>query len=206
MRSALYAAQSDRQCQFPMKRESSVRMRPCMSTFRSIMQIQMKLFPMRLQAFCAGFCLQTYVCVFVLTSVFAFFLTCSAPPSGGSNGGSNGGVGQGPAPSATSGTPATRTSPVTTATSTVAVTTGDSTTSQSPGSGTAASGCFQPGIPQNGGRNGTTASGDTYAVNDIVQYRCETGYTRVGVEMRTCLPSGQWSGTLPRCEGEISQR
>ena len=132
-----------------------------------------------------------------------------APPSGGSSGG----VGQGPNP-----TTAATTSAGTSATqsSTTAITTGASSTSSAASSsddgvststpvsatGATSGGCFQPGIPQNGGRNGTTAANDTYSVGAVVQYRCETGYTLVGIATRICQLSGQWSGALPRCDGE----
>ena len=38
---------------------------------------------------------------------------------------------------------------------------------------------------------------------DTVVYSCIRGMTLVdGDEVRTCLTSGEWSGTLPRCDGE----
>eukprot|EP00117_Sycon_ciliatum_P038623 scpid28565/ scgid28669/ Lysyl oxidase homolog 2A; Lysyl oxidase-like protein 2A len=61
-----------------------------------------------------------------------------------------------------------------------------------------ASGCFAPGIPQNGGR--TSNPGEVYQVNDTVTYNCESGYSLIGDITRSCQPSGQWTGTLPTCQ------
>ena len=62
--------------------------------------------------------------------------------------------------------------------------------------------CSDPGTPSNGGRN---LGGRR--VGDRVSYSCNSGYSLVGDSERTCQSSGStsaaWSGSLPRCEGEL---
>lgn len=36
----------------------------------------------------------------------------------------------------------------------------------------------------------------------ILTYTCQTGYTILGISIRQCLASGQWSGAAPTCEGK----
>ncbi|XP_067866283.1 complement factor B-like [Heterodontus francisci] len=43
---------------------------------------------------------------------------------------------------------------------------------------------------------------DTYKVNDSVTFQCFNGYQLTGSSTSTCLPNGQWSGYLPRCNAE----
>ena len=51
--------------------------------------------------------------------------------------------------------------------------------------------------PANGSVNHTagTASGQT------ATYSCNTGYNLVGDSTRTCQATGNWSGSVPTCEG-----
>ena len=57
--------------------------------------------------------------------------------------------------------------------------------------------CGDPGIPENGQRVVTSN-----LVTSVVTFSCNSGYYLVGDAQRTCLPSGQWSGVTPSCEGE----
>ncbi|XP_072325394.1 complement factor B-like isoform X1 [Scyliorhinus torazame] len=43
---------------------------------------------------------------------------------------------------------------------------------------------------------------NVYKVNDLVRFRCFDGYQMIGPATRTCLPNGQWTGKLPRCNSE----
>ena len=36
--------------------------------------------------------------------------------------------------------------------------------------------------------------------NSTATYSCEDGYSLVGVPVRTCLSSGNWSGDTPSCQ------
>lgn len=139
---------------------------------------------------CGPSCWYSYVCMCV-SHLLIHVLICvwfrAAPPSGGSSGG----VGQGPNPNLSTSPPS-----VVTSQATPPVTRADDASSSS--SSTA---CFPPGIPQNGARN--SSSTDQYNVNDVVVYRCEDGFRLVGASSRSCQSSGQWTGSLPRCEGEL---
>jgi hypothetical protein len=42
------------------------------------------------------------------------------------------------------------------------------------------------------------------ATGDVATYSCASGYTLSGTAMRTCLPSGTWSGSAPTCERIIT--
>ena len=37
------------------------------------------------------------------------------------------------------------------------------------------------------------------SVGDLAEYKCVQGFNLVGVKLRQCLTSGQWSGVDPRC-------
>ena len=50
-------------------------------------------------------------------------------------------------------------------------------------------------MPDHGNRYSTT--GTVYG--DTVLYECLPGYTLQGSKTRTCLVTGQWSGSLPNC-------
>ncbi|XP_078081216.1 complement factor B-like [Mustelus asterias] len=40
---------------------------------------------------------------------------------------------------------------------------------------------------------------NVYKVNDSVRFQCFDGYQLIGSAIRTCLPNGQWTGNLSRC-------
>ena len=54
--------------------------------------------------------------------------------------------------------------------------------------------CGDPGRPTHGNRelSSTTAF-------SMVTYSCNRGYKLTGSQKRTCLPSGNWNGSLPQC-------
>ena len=56
--------------------------------------------------------------------------------------------------------------------------------------------CADPGIPSNGKRYGSV-----FTNGHNVHFQCEQGYSLVGSSIRTCLPTGNWSGTETRCVG-----
>lgn len=39
--------------------------------------------------------------------------------------------------------------------------------------------------------------------DSVAIYSCTTGYTLIGASQRTCLESGDWSGSEPTCSGNI---
>ena len=39
-------------------------------------------------------------------------------------------------------------------------------------------------------------------LNSIATYNCSMGFVLVGDQRRTCLMSGEWSGTEPQCRSE----
>ena len=58
--------------------------------------------------------------------------------------------------------------------------------------------CGDPGTPTNGQRSfSRTTPG--YAVT----YTCDVGYTLQGSNSRTCQSNGQWSGSVPQCNGML---
>ncbi len=58
--------------------------------------------------------------------------------------------------------------------------------------------CRDPGQPDNSIKSGTN-----YSINSNVTYSCETGYELTsGDELRTCGPTGFWSGSAPDCDSE----
>ena len=56
--------------------------------------------------------------------------------------------------------------------------------------------CSDPGTPTNGQRS---LSSTTYT--SVVTYTCDVGYTLQGANSRTCQSDGQWSGSVPQCNG-----
>ena len=58
--------------------------------------------------------------------------------------------------------------------------------------------CGEPSIP-----NGSVDTSAGTSFGDVARYSCDTGYTLSGLAERTCLADGQWSGSVPTCEGEI---
>ena len=61
--------------------------------------------------------------------------------------------------------------------------------------------CVSLEAPVNGtilinGINGTQ-------IGDMVSYECDTGFTLVGVENRTCNMVGLWTGSDPVCQSEL---
>ena len=56
--------------------------------------------------------------------------------------------------------------------------------------------CGDPGTPTNGQRS---LSSTTYT--SVVTYTCGVGYTLQGSNSRTCQSNGQWSGSVPQCNG-----
>ena len=59
--------------------------------------------------------------------------------------------------------------------------------------------CGDLGAPTNGQR---TLSSTTY--NSVVTYTCDVGYTLQGSNIRTCESDGQWSRSVPQCNGEFA--
>lgn len=57
--------------------------------------------------------------------------------------------------------------------------------------------CGDPGTPVNGQRVLEDTTFDA-----TVTYSCNDGYVLVGEKERQCGSEGQWSGPLPRCDGE----
>ncbi len=49
--------------------------------------------------------------------------------------------------------------------------------------------------------NGNVSQGAN-EYGDTAVYSCNTGFTLIGVRIRTCLDGGQWSGNAPVCEGK----
>ena len=58
--------------------------------------------------------------------------------------------------------------------------------------------CGDPGTPTNGHHN---FSSTTYT--SVATYTCDVGYTLQGSNSRTCQSNGQWSGSVPQCNGMI---
>ena len=57
--------------------------------------------------------------------------------------------------------------------------------------------CGQLPAPENG-----LIDGNLTTFNNTASYSCDTGYELVGDQTRTCLASGNWSGSQPSCDGE----
>ena len=49
--------------------------------------------------------------------------------------------------------------------------------------------------------NGTVVFTSTL-YKSVANYSCNTGYNLTGDNSRTCLNSGEWSGSQPNCSGE----
>ncbi len=49
--------------------------------------------------------------------------------------------------------------------------------------------------------NGNIVLSDT-TFRSTARYSCEAGFGLVGVSVRTCEASGEWSGTAPFCQSE----
>uniref|UniRef100_A0A8D0H534 Complement factor B n=1 Tax=Sphenodon punctatus TaxID=8508 RepID=A0A8D0H534_SPHPU len=58
--------------------------------------------------------------------------------------------------------------------------------------------CPNPGAPIGAWKEGTQ-----YWIEDSVRYHCHQGLALVGSAKRTCLESGEWSGSEPACRGEV---
>ncbi|XP_003391519.1 PREDICTED: sushi, nidogen and EGF-like domain-containing protein 1, partial [Amphimedon queenslandica] len=56
------------------------------------------------------------------------------------------------------------------------------------------------GTPDQLYANATILSYNTTTVNSTATYSCENGYNLVGVSVRTCQSSGNWSGSPPYCQ------
>jgi hypothetical protein len=54
--------------------------------------------------------------------------------------------------------------------------------------------CTYPGIPRNGYKHGSS-----YLAGDVVTFTCNDCYRLVGYSKITCLRSGSWSHSKPRC-------
>ena len=50
-------------------------------------------------------------------------------------------------------------------------------------------------------RNGTV-NYDGTGYNMVVVYKCDEGYSLIGLSTRVCQSSGEWSGEEPFCEGK----
>ena len=62
----------------------------------------------------------------------------------------------------------------------------------------AATDCGDPGTLTSGQRN---LSNTTY--NSVVTYTCDVGYTLQGSNSSTCQANGQWTGSVPQCNGML---
>ena len=58
--------------------------------------------------------------------------------------------------------------------------------------------CGDPGTPANGQRS---LSGTTPGY--VAIYTCDVGYTMQGSTSITCQYNGQWSGSVPQCNGML---
>ena len=54
--------------------------------------------------------------------------------------------------------------------------------------------CGDPGIPDNGARNG-----DNFYYNSTITYSCNIGYNLTGTATLTCLSNGTWNESIPTC-------
>ena len=54
--------------------------------------------------------------------------------------------------------------------------------------------CNDPGIPDNGQRDG-----NSFIYNAVVLYSCNNGYNLTGESTLTCQSDGSWSNTIPSC-------
>ncbi|OXB54309.1 hypothetical protein ASZ78_008305 [Callipepla squamata] len=58
--------------------------------------------------------------------------------------------------------------------------------------------CRNPGNPANG-----LMYGSTYSVGSQVTFYCEEGFQLTGMSKLTCMESGEWSHSVPYCEGVV---
>ena len=56
--------------------------------------------------------------------------------------------------------------------------------------------CGDPGTPTNGQRSLSSTTN-----NSVVTYSCDVGYKLQGSNSRTCQSDGQWSASVPQCNG-----
>ena len=61
--------------------------------------------------------------------------------------------------------------------------------------------CGSLNAPTNGHVN--TTGGTSF--EDVAMYSCDEGYMLNGTVVRTCQADGQWNGSEPTCESEISE-
>lgn len=54
--------------------------------------------------------------------------------------------------------------------------------------------CGEPEIPLGG-----YVVEEDFHVHDTVHYKCHPGHVMTGLDTRTCLRDGSWSGTAPTC-------
>ena len=54
-------------------------------------------------------------------------------------------------------------------------------------------------VESNGGLS-VSYSSNSKSYNSTAMYSCKNGYNLVGVAVRTCLSSGNWSGDAPYCQ------
>ncbi|XP_035382269.1 CUB and sushi domain-containing protein 3 [Electrophorus electricus] len=59
--------------------------------------------------------------------------------------------------------------------------------------------CGHPGVPPHG-----VLTGDKFTFGATVRYSCTGGRELIGDSGRNCQLSGQWSGSLPHCSGEMA--
>ena len=62
--------------------------------------------------------------------------------------------------------------------------------------------CPRPDNPSNGAILGNPAMKTYY--NDVIIYRCDQGYGRIGPEQRRCQSSGKWTGPDTKCESKCN--
>ncbi|GBN41490.1 Complement C2, partial [Araneus ventricosus] len=55
--------------------------------------------------------------------------------------------------------------------------------------------CPDPGVPEHG-----TRIGNSFEIGDKVTFSCFTGYELIGSFERYCMPNGQWTNELARCD------
>lgn len=61
--------------------------------------------------------------------------------------------------------------------------------------------CPDPGVPEHGSREG-----QSFRVGEKVLFYCFSGYYLLGSVERYCMPNGQWTGELARCNTESKQK
>lgn len=61
-------------------------------------------------------------------------------------------------------------------------------------------GCKFPGTPVNGKANHAKSS---YAINEVITYECDLGYTLVGHQDIVCQKDGHFSSKVPLCKSKF---